>query len=369
VIRLEAGRFDDFFIAPFEAYGKGSPFVSVFRDDLERFLDAKRNPLLLRHGALDYRTAYRGDQVVGRITAHEHTTSNQLHGWRRGFFGYFDCADDLDAARALLEWAESWARARGLTELMGRFDLTAMQQIGIVTAGFDRAPYSDQVWTPPHLPRLLEACGYEPTFPMSSFEIDLAACDPEQLLGSKHRALLESAGLEWETLHKRRLDRELTEVCEVLNDGFTDNPMFVPLTEEEFRFQAKDLSLIIDERISVVAREKGRMVGCLICIPDLNPLLRATGSRFTWTTPFHFLSHRLHRRRAVAIFESVRREWHDRGLGGVLIHRVAKQLRESAYQSLGVTWVSDANAPSLAGVRRMGGREMHRLHLFRKALA
>ena len=369
MIRLEAGRFDDFFDAPFAAYGRRSPFVSVFRDDLERFLDPARNPLLLRHGALEYRTAHRDGRVVGRITAHEHATSNARHGMRRASFGYFDCADDPEAARALLSWAESWGRERGLDEIAGRFDLTAMQQIGVVTDGFDQAPYSDQIWNPPHIPRLLAACGYEAFFPMSSFEVDLTACDPETLLAPKHRAVLEDRALAWDTLHARRLDRELPEVCDVLNDGFTDNPMFVPLTEEEFLFQAKDLSLIIDERISPVVRTNGRMIGCVICIPDLNPLLRATGSRVTWATPFHFLAHRLRRRRAVIIFASVRRDWHSRGLGAVLIQSLVRRLRAAGYERLGITWVSDANAASLAQVRRMGGRVMHRLHLFRKPLA
>ena len=30
----------------------------------------------------------------------------------------------------------------------------------------------------------------------------------------------------------------------LLNDGFHDNPMFVPLTAEEFQFQAGELSTI-----------------------------------------------------------------------------------------------------------------------------
>ncbi|MEO0444338.1 MAG: hypothetical protein AAFZ92_11475, partial [Pseudomonadota bacterium] len=51
--------------------------------------------------------------------------------------------------------------------------------------------------------------------------------------------------------------------------GFSENPMFVPLNQDEMEFQAKDLSLIMDERITALIRQDDKPVGTVVCIPDL----------------------------------------------------------------------------------------------------
>jgi GNAT superfamily N-acetyltransferase len=368
-LTLREGGIDAFFEAPFRAYGGSSLFVSPMKSDIARFLDAERNPLFHQFGTRRFCTAHRNGQLVGRIVAHVHRRSNEVHGWRRAFFGFFDCADDLDAARALLDAAERFARDEGCDELVGNFNLTAMQQCGVMTDGFDRVPYTDMVYNPPHVPRLLEACGFAPTFPMTTFELDLQRFEPESALSERARARLADPRLRWETLRARDFDRILDDVRVTLNDGFADNPMFVPLTRQEMQFQAKDLALILDPRISALVHDADGPVGTIVCIPDLNPFLRATRSRIGLLTPWHYLRFRLTRRRAVIIFYSVARRMHGQGLNGAMLHRVTTALKAAGYLRLGLTWIADVNAASLRQVERLGARPLHRLHLFRKALA
>jgi hypothetical protein len=89
---------------------------------------------------------------------------------------------------------------------------------------------------------------------------------------------------------------------EVLNDGFDKNPMFVPTSRAEFMFQAGEMLWIIDRRIAALVEHDGKPAGTIVCIPDLNPFIRATRARLSVATPWHFLRHRLGRKRAVMIF-------------------------------------------------------------------
>jgi GNAT superfamily N-acetyltransferase len=369
MLELREGDLETFFRVPFLAYGAESLYVSPFRSDLARFLDPAANPLFRHFGARRFFTALRDGRPVGRIVAHVHRPSNVRFGLARSYFGYFDCADDIEAARLLLAQAESFGRAEGATELAGNFNLTAMQQMGILTEGFENAPYTDQVYGPPHLPRLLTECGFEPFFPISTFEVDLTRLDPQILLGEKPRAAAADPALSWETLVRRRFNRQVLDLCRVLNEGFDRNPLFVPLTEEEFLFQTQDMMWIVDERIACLVREGDRPVGTVVCIPDLNPFLRATGSRLTLATPWHFLRSRFTRRRAVIIFYSVSPSHQNRGLNGAMLYRVTTALKSAGYDRLGITWIADINGASLRQVERLGARRLHRLHLFRKALA
>lgn len=368
MLELRERDFHAFFDAPTHAYGPGSPFVSVFDSDLKRFLDSRKNPLLQKSGALTFFTAHRDGRPVGRLTAHVHDASNRRHGWNRSCFGYFDCADDPQAAKLLLDAAESWGRARGHDQIWGNFNLTAMAPAGVVTEGFENPPYSDQLWNPPYIPHLLEQAGYAREFPMAQFEVMLSAVDLNAILRPEHHALLDDPSFAWGRVQARGLDRLLPELCDAFNDGFEHNPMFVPLTHEEFMFQAKDLTWVIDSRISSIVRQGNEIVGILLCIPDLNPLLRDCRSRMGPLTLPRLLLYRRRCRRAVVIIQAVRHRLQNRGLGAVMIHQILKALREAGYETLGITWISDENIPSLRGAMRGGARQLHRLHLYRKSL-
>ena len=57
MLELRERDFKSFFVAPEHAYGKDSPFVSIFDADLKRLLDPTQNPLLKHFGALTFFTA------------------------------------------------------------------------------------------------------------------------------------------------------------------------------------------------------------------------------------------------------------------------------------------------------------------------
>jgi hypothetical protein len=370
-IELHDGDLDSFFQVPFEVYPADSGYVSPLRSDLTRALDRERNPLFGEIGAGVRRviTAHRGGRPVGRIVAHVHGASNRMHGERRGCFGFFDCTDDVEVARLLLAEAELFAVGNGCDTLAGNFNLTAMQQMGVVTEGFDAVPYSDMQYNPPHIPHLLAECGFAPTFPIATFELDLTRFDPASLLVGPSTERLDDPALHWAELKTRDFDRVLEQVRVVLNDGFAHNPMFVPLAPEEMRFQAQDLSHVLDSRITALVHDREGPVGVVLVIPDLNPMLRRMRSRLSMSAPWHLLRFRFGpRRRAVIIFYSVATRMQGRGLNGAMLYRVTSALRAAGYRSLGLTWIADVNGASLRQVERLGATRMHRLHVFTKRI-
>lgn len=367
-MELREGDLAAFFEAPFAVYGETTPYVSPMKSDLRRFYKAGDNPLFSNPGDFALFTAHRDGKVVGRIGAHSHPASNQLYGTKTGYFAYFDCADDGEAATALLTAAEGWCRTKGFDTIAGNFNLTAMQQIGVTTGGFDAVPYVDQIYSPPHIARLLEENGYEAYFPMRTFEVDLDAFDPAAIVGPKQQEILSSADWTFARVTRDTIAQRLNDARRLLNSGFSDNPMFVPLTAEEFEFQAKELKWIIDPRITSVIQYKGEPAAIALVIPDLNPFIRATRSRFSLLTPWHFLVSLFNRRRALVVYASVREDLQAKGVMSAMIARLLPTIRAAGYRKVGITWVWDGNAGSNRLMERLGARPLHRNHLFRKAL-
>lgn len=363
-VTLREGDVDAFFDVPFAIYDASVGYVSPLKSDIRRMLDPARNPLWTSGNPYRFWTAHRDGHPVGRIVAHVHGQSNTLHGTRRAQFGFFDCADVAEAATALLDAAAGFARDTGQTELIGNFNLTAMQQAGVQTGGFGVQAYTDMVVGSPHLPQLLEANGFEAVFPMTTFDIDLT-----QVSLPEPQAFTTADGFTFAPVEKRVFPERMDEARRVLNDGFADNPMFVSLTQAEFEFQAGEMSAILDPPLSSVLHHNGEPIGTIICIPDLNGFLSATRSRIGITTPFHYLRYRLTRKRAVVIFYSVATAWHGKGVMPAMLARTVTALKGAGYERLGVTWIADQNAASLRQIERLGGKPLQRLHLFRKGVA
>lgn len=365
--RLREGHFPSFRDVPWRIHPPGYPGAQPMSADLKRMVDGSANPVFDGPDRVTFFTLEQSGKPVGRVTAHIHDTANRRHGTRRGCFGLLEVEDDPAAAAALLDAVGSWLKDRGCDEMVGSFNMTAMQQMGVVTDGFEHAPYVEQAYNAPYVPRLLEGLGFERTFPMRTFELDLASVGSgvRRTLGRGRKAC---KGVSCRPVRRRGLKRSMETCRIVLNDSFSANPLFVPLSAAEFEAQARDLTWVLDERLSSVWTRSDRPVGALVCIPDLNPLLRATRSRLRLSTPWHLFRHRRRCRRAIILFGGVVTEERGRGLAGLMLERTLTALDAGGYRTLSFTWVGDDNAASLKQMEKLGARPMHRVHLYGRAL-
>lgn len=367
-MELREGDFEAFFRAPFDAYGASTRYVSPMKSDLRRFFAVGENPLFPEPGNFALFTVHQDGKVLGRISAHVHPASNTLHNTNTAYFGYFDVIDDALAARTLLGAAENWARERGHDTIAGNFNLTAMQQIGVMTEGFENKPYVDQVYSPPHIARLLAENGYDAYFPMRTFEVELDQFDPQSVMGPAQQEILNSPEWTFARVTRRHIPQRLAEARELLNSGFSDNPMFVPLSLAEFEFQAKELKWIIDPRITSVIHYQGQPAAIALVIPDLNPFIRATRSQLSWLTPWHFVVSLFRRKRALVVYASVRHDLHSKGVMTAMLINLLPAIKAAGYRQIGITWIWDQNKGSLRLMDYLGATPLHRLQLFRKAV-
>lgn len=368
MISVRAGEFNAFFSVPFEIYGSETHYVSPMRSDLKRLLSAADNPAFEQPDDPAYFTAFDDEKPVGRISVQIQRDHNTRYDSKEAFFGYFDCRDDQHVADQLLNRAERWAIDRGCNKIIGTANLVPTQQMGVQTDGFDKPPYSDQQCNPEHIPGLLTARDYQALFPMTTWEMDLNNLDVSSLLGEKQKALLNSSEFRFAPLHRRDLGARLEEARQLLNAAFDSNPLFTPVSKEAFDYQAAELRWIMERRISAVLHHEGQPAGKVICIPDMNGLLRATDSRLGLSTPCHYLRYRMNRKRAVLIFYAVHPALQGRGVNTLLLHRVVTALQKAGYESLGCTWISDENKASLGQIKKLGAVPLHRLHLYQRDL-
>jgi hypothetical protein len=108
----------------------------------ERWLFSRRHPWLRAGHAVERYLVRRSGNVIGRIAVHD------------GGFGGFECADDVDAVRALVD--ESGATAGPVLYTPADGDA------GVLVSGFEHRGGTGRPWHPPWYAAHLAACGFEP---------------------------------------------------------------------------------------------------------------------------------------------------------------------------------------------------------------
>jgi GNAT superfamily N-acetyltransferase len=72
----------------------------------------------------------------------------------------------------------------------------------------------------------------------------------------------------------KNFKQETINLREVYNNAWDNNTGFVPLTDEEFDYLAKDLKLILDPDFCLIAEQEGKIVGFGIALPDYNEIFK-----------------------------------------------------------------------------------------------
>ena len=87
---------------PWKIYSDDPNWVPPLILDQLQFFTPGKNPYL-SHSTAQLFMAFRGDEPVGRISAHENNQHIRVHRDGAGFFGFFECIDDQAVADALFD--------------------------------------------------------------------------------------------------------------------------------------------------------------------------------------------------------------------------------------------------------------------------
>src|SRR5262249_53258562 len=70
---------------------------------------------------------------------------------------------------------------------------------------------------------------------------------------------------------------EIRRMVDIYNDAWGGNWGFVPLTEPEAEAMAKQMKMLLDERLVMLAEVDGRAVAFIVLLPNVNEAIRDLG--------------------------------------------------------------------------------------------
>ena len=362
----DVGAFIDL---PFRLHA-GTPWVPPLKLERRIFLSRRVGPYAKR---MDYELllAHRDGRVVGRISAHIDHAYNKHHDERRGWFGFFESEDDPEVARALLDAADAWLTARGMTEMVGPADFQMNDESGIVIEGHDLVPMIRQPWHPPYYQALCEGAGMEKVVDLLMWELDIS--DREQMLPilpELAEAAREKHGVTIRRMSRRRLRQDLDLFGEIYNRAWRRNFGFVPYDAADLDQYGHELQLAYSRDWFMIAEVAGEAVAMAITIPDLNQVLRRMNGRLLPLGWWHFLRKSRIMTRVRVGFLGVKPAFQHTGAAAALyVEHFDTAERHARIKSGEMGWILETNRAMNRGMEAMHGRVVKRYRVFGRDLA
>jgi GNAT superfamily N-acetyltransferase len=356
---------------PWRLYRDEPNWVAPLLMELKKRLNPKKNPFF-EHAQAQYFLAYREGRAIGRISAHIDENFNGFQDNEWGLFGWFECEDDPEAARALLDVAEAWLRERGRDRMVGPMDFTTNDEIGVLIAGHEYPPIILCPWHHPYYQRLFEQnIGMDKAMDLYMWRLDVEGRE------KVHPAIWEMAdklesehGIVCRSFRKKDLQQEVTRFLEVYNSAWERNWGFVPLNEEEVRHYAKDLKPVLDENWAMVAEKKdtGEVVGAALTLPDFNQVLAKLNGRllpFGWITALRAKS----KIDAVRVFAlGVKPEYQHTGVAARFYEMHFDAAERTPQKGGEMGWILETNRPMNRAMQAMGGELVRRYRVYERPL-
>jgi hypothetical protein len=349
-------------------YRDDPAFIRPLAAEARLAIDPARHPFW-QHAERQAFLARRNGRVVGRVAAIVDHLHNRHHDDRTGFFGFFECEDDPEAARALLAAAGEWLKARGMEAIRGPVNPSLKGEFGVVVLGNDDPPAIMMAHTPARYGPLLEACGLAKVHDFHAFVLTRAAViargEHWKKLGELTRRIL-ARHPELRIVRATRADlaATLAEVNEFGNRIRETVWGFTPITPAELDFLTRRIMRVMIPELVLTMRRGGALVGYVMAVPDVNQALRRArgASDLVRLLQMPFLMPRIRRARMFAI--GAEPKLRALGILPALFHAMIEGAlyRFDAFE---FGWISEENLQSLRAVQHilpMEPRKTYRLY-------
>ncbi len=285
---------------------------------------------------------------IGRISAQVDALVLEHMGPGIGQWGMFEASDEASAA-ALLDAAESWLRSKGMTCSMGPFSLGIWDEPGLLVKGHDHAPMVMMGHNRADYQSWVERAGYAGVKDLLTYDLDVTRQFPPLV-----RRIVESGErnprIRIRNVDRARFDEEAAVILNILNDAWSDNWGFIPLTEAEIAYAGKKLKPIVLEDIVRIAELDGEPVAFMLSLPDVNMLIRDLGGNlfpFGWARLLWRLKRRRFDQARVALM-GVLKSLQSSRLASQLAFMLIESIRLAGTERYGmkrgeVGWVLDDN--------------------------
>lgn len=323
-----------------------------------------------RHAEVTHFIARRDGNAVGRVSAAINRRFNEHYSANIGFFGFFEVAQDYEAAAALLDAARDWLRERGMDVMRGpgEYSNATHERQAVLVDGFDTPPTVELTHNPPYYAEFLERWGLTKAHDYHAHMIDLSEV-PAARVSRIAEEVRRRDHIEVRTVDMAHFTDEVRTIVDIYNEAWSANWGFLPVTQGEADSLADTLKPIVDPRLIRFAYVDGDAVAVLGAFPDPNWALRP---RWRWygdgdlVRIARLLRARRHIPRVRLMFFGIRPGFRRAGVDALLFDETYHYALAHGYTHVEASMLLEDNHLILRAAEMMGGKRYKTWRIFER---
>ncbi|MGC8871227.1 MAG: N-acetyltransferase, partial [Brevinematia bacterium] len=263
---------DEFIKVSFLIQGNDPNWVPPVIMDLRKKLNKKKSSFL-KHNEAEFFIAYKNGNIAGRIAAIKNNIHNERYKKKDGFFGFFECINDQEVANSLFDKASEWLKSKGLNTMYGPTNYSTNDEVGLLVEGFTTPPFVMMPHNPEYYKNLIENYGFKKAKDLYAWYYDPTLPIDERLTSLVDK-ILGRGNFRVRYLNLKNMKAEVDRIIEIYHDSWSENYMFIPLTEEEKKETAEFLaSIVYPDMVIIIETSDGEPVAFSATVHNLNEVL------------------------------------------------------------------------------------------------
>jgi len=358
-----------FILLPEKIHAGHANWVYPLVTDDWKYFDSRKNKAFGYSDAI-LLLACKDGRPVGRGMGIINQRYNEHRNEKTARFGYLETSEDREVFRALLRYIEDWARAKGMTKIVGPYGFSDQDPEGYLIEGFEHratiATYFNFEW----VPRWLEEEGYTKDNDWFVYKLAVPKEMPEFYKRIYERAMKRGTYEIIEFKTRKEIKPWIRKVLGLMNETYMTGNIygFAPLEPQEMDDLAKRFLPIVDPRFVKVVAKDGEVLSFVIAMPDMTEgINKARGRLF----PFGFI-HVLRAARKTKqldlLLGAVKEQYRGQGLDVLMGVKVLQSASEAGMEKIDTHHEMEANVKVRAEMERMGGQIYKKFRAFQKAL-
>jgi GNAT superfamily N-acetyltransferase len=337
---------------PWKIY-QGNPYwVPPLIMDRKKLLNKKTNPFF-NHADAEYFLAYKDGELVGRIAAIRNDLHNKYHKDKVGFFGFFESINNQEVANHLFDSVKTWLKKRGFDTMRGPANPSSNDEYGMLIEGFNDSPRLLMNYNPEYYISLCENYGLKKAKDLFAYKL----VADKVFRSDKVRRVAELAakrtGIKITSLNLKDFRNELSKVKYVYNKAWAPNWGFVPMTDEEIDYTAKDLKPLVEPSLVLFGEVNNQLVGFALTMLDYNQIFKEMNGRLF---PFNFIKLFTHKKKInwVRILTlGIIPEYQKKGLDAVFYWEILNRAHRLGINLGEASWILEDNDMMIRGAEAL----------------
>ncbi len=367
---------DAFLKMPYHIY-KGDPtWVAPPWRDHQHYFDPAHNPELVDVDQQLF-VAWNGDQAVGTIIAHVHHAYNKAQEATVGWFGQFELVNDPEVGHALLEAAETWVRAQGMTKLMGPATYSTNSEIGLLIDGYDAQHVFMTTYAKDYYRQFIENYGgFEKAMDIWSWLFNVQTQPFHERKRKIAQRVRQRRKLHVYHPNMRDWDKETDRIREIYHAAWSENWGFVPFSDAMYAQFVAEMKQIVDPDIVVmVESEHGKPIAFGAPIPNIYQAVKAANMKpdepHLWQMLKLLWQWKVRRvvKSARIFLMGVVPEYRVSGVDLILLESMYDASKREGYDQIELSWVLETNDLMNGPIQTFGSKRYKTHRIYEKALS